>query len=88
MSGVEIIDKSIILSCMRSLGITKDGYNELDQRILKILESADKPIGISTLSSMVGEDAGTLENVVEPFLIYSGVLLKTPRGRILSSKMR
>lgn len=88
VSGVEIIDETIILSCMRSLGITKDGYNELDQRILKILESADKPIGISTLSSMVGEDAGTLENVVEPFLIYSGVLLKTPRGRILSSKMR
>lgn len=82
-----IIDEGIILSCMNNLGVSKDGYNELDQRVLGVLEKIDKPVGISTLASMVGEDVGTLENVVEPFLIYTGVLLKTPRGRILASKV-
>lgn len=86
VAGSAIIDEGIILSCMNNLGVSKDGYNELDQRILEILRKMDKPVGISTLSSMVGEDVGTLENVVEPFLIYTGVLLKTPRGRILASK--
>lgn len=87
VDGKESIDKGMILSCMKCLGVSKEGYNDLDQRILDILEKSEKPIGISTLSSMVGEDSDTIENVVEPFLIYSRVLLKTPRGRILSSKL-
>lgn len=87
VAGDKIIDERIIVSCMNSLGVSEDGYSELDQRILEILSKSDKPIGVSTLSSMVGEDVGTIENVVEPFLIYAGVLQKTPRGRILVEKL-
>lgn len=83
----DFIDERIILSCMENLGVSKEGYDELDQKIIRVLEESSKPVGLSTLASIVGEDAGTIENVVEPYLIYSGVLLKTPKGRMLAAKL-
>ena len=44
------------------------------------------PVGIDTISAGLSEDSGTLEDVVEPFLIQSGLLEKTPRGRVLTFK--
>lgn len=84
VNGDGFIDEGIVLSCMESLGVSREGFDELDRKLIQILEDAARPVGLSTLSSMMGEDVGTIENVVEPFLIYSGVLIKTPKGRMLA----
>lgn len=69
------------------LGVDKNGLDEMDRRILKIIaEKYDGgPVGIETLSAALGEESETLEEVYEPFLIQEGFIQKTPRGRILTN---
>ncbi|MBC7421332.1 MAG: Holliday junction branch migration DNA helicase RuvB [Bdellovibrio sp.] len=69
------------------LGVDKNGLDEMDRRILKIiLEKYDGgPVGIETLSAALGEESETLEEVYEPFLIQEGFIQKTPRGRMLTN---
>lgn len=70
------------------LGIDETGLDEMDRRILSTL--IDKfdggPVGISSLAVAIGEDAITIEDVYEPFLIKEGFLQRTPRGRIAQEK--
>jgi Holliday junction DNA helicase RuvB len=56
----------------------------MDARILKaIIEKFDGgPVGVATISAAIGEDASTLEEVYEPFLVQQGFLQRTPRGRV------
>ena len=68
---------------LEALNVDKYGLDEMDNRILTTL--IDKfnggPVGLTTLSTAVGENAGTIEEVYEPFLIQEGFLMRTPRGR-------
>lgn len=68
---------------LEALNIDKFGLDETDNKILSII--IDKfnggPVGLNTISTALGEDAGTLEEVFEPFLIKEGFLKRTPRGR-------
>ena len=68
---------------LEALNVDKNGLDEMDNRILTTL--IDKfnggPVGLTTLSTAVGENAGTIEEVYEPFLIQEGFLIRTPRGR-------
>ena len=61
----------------------ENGLDEMDNRILSaIIEKfGGGPVGINTISTAVGEEAGTIEEVYEPFLIKEGYLKRTPRGR-------
>ena len=60
----------------------------MDRRILAtiITKFGGGPVGLSTLATAVGEDAGAIEEVYEPFLIMQGLLARTPRGRIVSDE--
>ena len=60
------------------------GFDRLDRTLLlTVLEKFDGgPVGLDTLAAAVGEDRGTLEDVVEPYLIYQGFLDRRPRGRV------
>ena len=62
------------------------GLDEMDNKILKTLIEKFKggPVGISTLSTAIGENPETIEEVYEPFLIQKGFLVRTPRGREVS----
>ena len=77
------IDLQITRYALDALNIDKSGLDEMDNKIL--LTIIDKfrggPVGINTISTAVGEDAGTIEEVYEPFLIKEGYLKRTPRGR-------
>ena len=77
----------LAIYALDQLGVDKNGLDEMDRRILKvILEKYDGgPVGIETLSAALGEEAETLEEVYEPFLIQEGFIQKTPRGRILTA---
>jgi Holliday junction DNA helicase RuvB len=70
------------------LNVDESGLDEMDNRILRsIIEKFNGgPVGISTISTAVGEESGTIEEVYEPFLIMSGFIQRTPRGRIVTRK--
>jgi holliday junction DNA helicase RuvB len=81
------IDVEISLFSLEALNIDKYGLDEMDNKIL--LTIIDKfnggPVGLSTIATAVGEDAGTIEEVYEPFLIKEGFIKRTPRGREVTS---
>ena len=68
--------------------IDENGLDELDKKILFVLASHfhGKPVGVSTLAIVVGEEAETLAEVHEPFLIQEGYIQRTPQGRQLTPK--
>ncbi len=68
------------------LGVDEYGLDDMDRRILKtlILNFDGGPAGVETLAAAIGEDAGTLEDVYEPYLLQNGFLNRTPRGRTAS----
>lgn len=68
---------------LHALNVDKHGLDEMDNRILSaiIQKFRGGPVGITTIATAVGEDAGTIEEVYEPFLIQEGYLMRTPRGR-------
>jgi holliday junction DNA helicase RuvB len=77
------IDLQITLFSLDALNIDKYGLDEMDNKILTTIIDKFKggPVGLSTISTAVGEDSGTIEEVYEPFLIKEGFLKRTPRGR-------
>ena len=83
IKGNGIITKEISLIALSALEVDEYGLDEMDKRIL--LAIIDKfnggPVGVGTLAVAVGEEAGTLEEVYEPFLIQQGFLQRTQRGR-------
>ncbi|HEX6693596.1 MAG TPA: Holliday junction branch migration DNA helicase RuvB [Longimicrobiales bacterium] len=79
-----VITQDVAAEALQLLDVDEYGLDEMDARILKcIIEHFDGgPVGLNTLAVSVGEDAGTLEEVYEPFLIQNGFLMRSPRGRI------
>ncbi len=77
------IDLDISMYSLSELNVDKNGLDEMDNKILQTIIEKFKggPVGITTISTAVGEDAGTIEEVYEPFLIQEGYLMRTPRGR-------
>ncbi len=73
----------IALIALAALEVDEHGFDEMDKRIiLAIVEKFNGgPVGLNTLAIAVGEDAGTIEEVYEPYLIQEGFLQRTPRGR-------
>ena len=83
VKGNGIIDYDITQVALTALNIDKHGLDEMDNRILSTIINKFKggPVGLNTIATAVGEDAGTIEEVYEPFLIQEGYLMRTPRGR-------
>ena len=86
VKGSGRIDTEITKIALTALNIDKFGLDEIDNRIL--LTIIDKfrggPVGITTIATAIGEDAGTVEEVYEPFLIMEGFIKRTPRGRMVT----
>ncbi len=79
-----IITEEVARAALAMLDVDQFGLDDMDARILKaIIEKFDGgPVGVSTISAAIGEDASTLEEVYEPFLVQQGFLQRTPRGRV------
>lgn len=80
------LSRQAVEECLALLGIDRYGLDRLDRRLLSVLarQFAGGPAGLDTLAAAVGEDAGTVEDVYEPFLMRLGFLQRTPRGRELT----
>ncbi len=83
VKGTGDIDLDISKYSLSALNIDQHGLDEMDTKILLTIIEKFKggPVGISTIATAVGEDAGTIEEVYEPFLIKEGYIKRTPRGR-------
>jgi Holliday junction DNA helicase RuvB len=69
------------------LGVNQLGFDEQDIRLLELLVSASgKPVGLSTMGATLSEDEGTIEDVIEPYLIANGFIERTARGRVATQK--
>ncbi|MBQ6226605.1 MAG: Holliday junction branch migration DNA helicase RuvB [Bacteroidaceae bacterium] len=77
------IDLNIARIALEALNIDRYGLDEIDNKILTTIINKFQggPVGINTIATAVGEDAGTVEEVYEPFLIKEGFIKRTPRGR-------
>jgi holliday junction DNA helicase RuvB len=86
--GNGIIDLGITKHALRALNVDEHGLDEMDNRILFTIIDKFRggPVGLNTISTAVGEEAGTIEDVYEPFLIQEGFLMRTPRGREVTPK--
>jgi len=78
-----VITRDVAKEALQLLDVDQFGLDDMDTRILKtIIEKFEGgPVGVGTIAAAVGEDAGTLEEVYEPFLVQQGFLQRTPRGR-------
>jgi Holliday junction DNA helicase RuvB len=83
IKGNGTIDYEITQIALAALNVDKHGLDEMDNKILTTIIDKFKggPVGITTIATAVAEDAGTIEEVYEPFLIQEGYLMRTPRGR-------
>jgi holliday junction DNA helicase RuvB len=88
--GLPVVDRAGAVRALDLLEVDADGLDHTDRVILRTLgERFDGgPVGLSTLAVALGEDAGTIEDVYEPYLIQQGLLKRTPRGRELTSRGR
>lgn len=82
------IDQKISHYALEALNVDQHGLDEMDNKILSTIITKFKggPVGLNTVATAVGEDAGTIEEVYEPFLIQEGFLMRTPRGREVTPK--
>ncbi len=80
------IDLEIARYALDALNIDKKGLDEMDNKILTTIidKFGGGPVGLSTIATAVGEDAGTIEEVYEPYLIMEGFIDRTPRGRVVT----
>jgi holliday junction DNA helicase RuvB len=83
IKGNGIISKSIAQMALNALDVDENGLDEMDNRILSTIIEKFKggPVGLSTIATAVGEEAETIEEVYEPFLIQEGYIKRTSRGR-------
>lgn len=82
------IDRTVAMDALQMLDVDEYGLDEMDAQVLKTLieKFEGGPVGLNSLAVAMGEDATTLEEVYEPFLIMEGYLARTPQGRVATSR--
>lgn len=88
VEGSERIDAEVARRALDQLEVDARGFDELDRKILRVLidHYGGGPAGVKALAAAVGEDEGTIEDLVEPFLIQEGFLQRTRRGRVATRR--
>ncbi len=88
IKGDGTIEPEITNYALDALNVDQYGLDEMDNRILKLIieKFQGGPVGLTTIATAIGENAGTLEEVYEPFLIQEGFMMRTPRGRKVTEK--
>jgi len=86
VKGSKDVEMKEVNSALELLDIDKLGLDNMDRKILSVMKNYYQggPVGIEALSATLGEDKQTIEEVYEPYLLKEGLILRTPRGRVLS----
>lgn len=88
VKGDGLIDVNIAQKALQMLDVDKYGFDLMDRKLLMaVIEQFNGgPVGVDSIAAAIGEEKGTIEDVLEPFLIQQGFLMRTPRGRIATSR--
>ena len=82
------IDQKVAAEAMSLLDVDPNGFDLMDRKLLRAI--IDKfeggPVGVDAVAAAIGEERGTIEDVLEPYLIQQGYLMRTPRGRVATSR--
>ncbi len=83
-----VIDSENACASLDMLKVDQSGLDHMDRRLITtLIEKFDGgPVGVESLSAAIGEERGTIEDVIEPYLIQQGFLMRTPRGRVVTSR--
>jgi Holliday junction DNA helicase RuvB len=83
-----VISESIAKLALDMLKVDRSGLDHMDRRlILALIEKFDGgPVGVESLAAAIGEERGTIEDVIEPYLIQQGFMMRTPRGRVVTAR--
>lgn len=88
VKGHEKIDENVALDALALFGVDEFGLDKIDRRILTLLceQFANQPVGLTTLAHACGEEPFTIEDAYEPYLLRSGLMVRTPRGRLATER--
>ncbi len=88
VKGDGVVSKAVAGDALRMLKIDDSGFDLLDRKLLtSMIEHFDGgPVGLDTLAAAISEERGTIEDVLEPYLLQQGFIMRTPRGRIVTQK--
>jgi Holliday junction DNA helicase RuvB len=88
VKGVQEINKKIVQEALELMNIDQYGLDEIDRKLLKVIidNFAGGPVGLNTLAATLQEEAGTIEEIFEPYLMQLGLLNRTAQGRIATAK--
>ena len=83
-----VIDGEVATAALDMLKVDQSGLDHMDRRlILSMIEKFDGgPVGVESLAAAIGEERGTIEDVIEPYLIQQGFMMRTPRGRLVTAR--
>ena len=87
VKGHPRLDESVAVDALTLFGVDEFGLDKIDRRILTLLcrQFAAQPVGLTTLAHACGEEPFTIEDAYEPFLLRSGLMVRTPRGRVATT---
>lgn len=88
VEGEGIIEQEVASAALDMLSVDRAGLDTVDQKLLEVIIELYNggPVGLNTLAANIGEDVGTIEDMVEPFLLQEGFIQRTPRGRVATEK--
>ncbi|MBU1294916.1 MAG: Holliday junction branch migration DNA helicase RuvB [Gammaproteobacteria bacterium] len=88
VSGEVLVGQKVAQRALDMLSVDSQGFDHLDRRmLLTMIEKFDgRPVGLDSVSAALGEDKDTIEDVIEPFLIQQGFIIRTPRGRQVTKR--
>jgi len=85
VEGAKLVDAAAADAALKRLEVDQNGLDAMDRRYLRCIADnyGGGPVGVETLAAALSEERDTIEEVIEPYLIQQGFLLRTPRGRAL-----
>ncbi|MEO9656380.1 Holliday junction branch migration DNA helicase RuvB [Marinomonas sp.] len=88
VKNVDLVGQAVAQRALDMLSVDSQGFDHLDRRmLLTMIEKFDgRPVGLDSVSAALGEDKDTIEDVIEPFLIQQGFVMRTPRGRQVTKR--
>lgn len=88
VQGRGVINQEIAAAALNLLEVDPMGLDKMDRRLLEIMirHFDGGPVGIDSMATAVGEERGTIEDVIEPYLVQQGFMIRTPRGRIATKR--
>jgi Holliday junction DNA helicase RuvB len=86
VKGDGTVTEEIAIAALNMLKVDSNGFDALDRKLLMAMieNFAGGPVGLDTLAAAISEERGTIEDVLEPYLLQQGFIMRTPRGRIVT----